>query len=88
MDASSFLTSFTISISFSYLGDLPEDFLKVTEPTASVTSWSEKSKNVKTSEDETSALLGRQPQTVAPSANPDAPISSGFDCFDFRNEFE
>ena len=39
-------------------GDLPEDFLKVTEPTASVTSWGEKSKG-KPSDEETASLLNR-----------------------------
>jgi hypothetical protein len=46
---------------------LPEDFLKVTEPTATVTSWSEKSKHAVTSDEETATLLSHHTNSVAAS---------------------
>ena len=49
-------------------GDLPDDFLKVTEPTASVTTFSEKPKQ-KTADDdgESATLLSRHANQVAAS---------------------
>jgi hypothetical protein len=49
------------------VGDLPEDFLKVTEPTATVTPFVEKSKQKTTDDDESATLLGRRADNVAAS---------------------
>jgi len=45
-----FHTNSESGYNFTFTGDLPEDFLQVTEPTASITHWEDKPKTMPTDE--------------------------------------